>query len=71
MRRATERIEAALAEALEGDDPGDRARLVLAAIWGLGLYQFLMRPAPNASRTRAYLSWLGQASAPPEAASDH
>ena len=58
MRRATERIEAALAEALGGDDASERARLVLAAIWGLGLYQFLMRPASNASPTRAYLSWL-------------
>ena len=66
MRRATERIEEALAEALGGDDPRGRARLVLAAIWGLGLYQFLMRPAPNASRTRAYLSWLVGASAGPK-----
>jgi AcrR family transcriptional regulator len=68
MRRATERIEAALAEALGGDDARERARLVLAAIWGLGLYQFLMRPASNASATRAYLSWLAEASKRPQAA---
>jgi AcrR family transcriptional regulator len=75
MRRATERIEAALAEALGGDDARQRARLVLAAIWGLGLYQFFMRPASNASPTRAYLSWLVGASTAPQAAgggrSDH
>jgi AcrR family transcriptional regulator len=68
MRRATERIEAALAEALGGDDARKRARLALAAIWGLGLYHFLMRPASNASATRAYLSWLAEASTRPQAA---
>ena len=62
MKRATERIETALAESLGGDDAHERARLVLAAIWGLGLYQFLIRPASNASPTRAYLSWLVGAS---------
>jgi AcrR family transcriptional regulator len=72
MRRATARIEAALAEALGGDDARQRARLILAAMWGLGLYHFLMRPASNASPTRAYLSWLVGASTAPEAAgSDH
>jgi AcrR family transcriptional regulator len=68
MRRATDRIEAALAETLGGGNARERARLVLAAIWGLGLYQFLMRPASNASPTRAYLSWLVGASLAPEAA---
>lgn len=58
MRRATESIEAALSDALGGDAARERARLVLAAIWGLGLYQFLIRPASNASSTRMYLSWL-------------
>ena len=62
MRRATERIEAALAEALGGDRALERARLVLAAVWGLGLYQFLMRPASKADPTRAYLAWLTEAS---------
>jgi AcrR family transcriptional regulator len=63
MRRATDTIEAALAESLGGNASRERARLILAAIWGLGLYQFLMRPASNASPTRAYLSWLAAASA--------
>ena len=66
MRRATERIETALAESLGGEDAHERARLVLAAIWGLGLYQFLTRPASNASPTRAYLSWLVGASTGPK-----
>ena len=68
MKRATDRIEAALAESLGGDAPRERARLVLAAIWGLGLYQFLMRPASSASPTRAYLSWLVAAAAGPDSA---
>ena len=53
---------AALAEALGGDHARERARLVLAAVWGLGLYHFLMRPVPAADPTRAYLSWLAAAS---------
>lgn len=68
MRRATEKIETALAESLGGVASREHARLVLAAIWGLGLYQFLMRPASNASPTRAYLSWLVTASAGPDSA---
>src|SRR5262245_9944384 len=68
MRRATERIEAALSEALGGDAARERARLVLAAMWGLGLYQFLVRPASSAGPTRAYLSWLAEACAQPRAA---
>jgi AcrR family transcriptional regulator len=62
MRRATEMMEATLAEALGGDHAGERARLVLAAVWGLGLYHFLMRPGSAADPTRAYLSWLAAAS---------
>jgi AcrR family transcriptional regulator len=68
MRRATDKIEAALAESLGGNASRERARLILAAIWGLGLYQFLMRPASNTSPTRAYLSWLAAASAGPDSA---
>jgi len=62
MRRATEMMEAALADALGGDHARERARRVLAAVWGLGLYHFLMRPVPAADPTRVYLSWLAAAS---------
>ena len=58
MTRATHRMEAALAAALGGDHTADRARRVLIAVWGLGLYSFLMRPKPKEDPTRAYLSWL-------------
>jgi AcrR family transcriptional regulator len=69
MKRATDRIEAALADALEGEDTRMRARLVLAAVWGLGLYQFLMRPASTVGPTQAFLSWLAEASRRPQATS--
>jgi AcrR family transcriptional regulator len=60
LRRGTERMEAALADALGGDHARERARLTLAAVWGLGLYLFLMAPRPGADPTRAYLSWLAE-----------
>ena len=66
MRRATERIEEALAEALGGDDPRGRARPGSGSYLGPRPLSILTRPAPNASRTRAYLSWLVGASAGPK-----
>ena len=57
----THRLEAALADALGGDDATERARLVLAAVWGLGLYHFLVRPPPRSDPTRAYLTWVAGA----------
>lgn len=46
LGRETERLQAALAEALGGENAMKRARLVLASLWGLGLYAFLIgRPA--------------------------
>jgi hypothetical protein len=58
MTRATHRMEAAVAAALGGDRTADRARRVLVAVWGLGLYCFLMRPKQKEDPTGAYLSWL-------------
>jgi AcrR family transcriptional regulator len=63
MTRATHRMEAALAEALGGAQTVARARCVLVAAWGLGLYRFLMRPSGKADPTRSYLSWLAESSA--------
>jgi AcrR family transcriptional regulator len=62
MTRATHRMETALAAARGGDHTADRARRVLVAVWGLGLYCFLMRPKPKEDPTRAYLSWLAESS---------
>jgi AcrR family transcriptional regulator len=58
MTRGTQQMEAAVAEALGDSNDLARARVVLAAVWGLGLYQFVMRPGPQADPTRAYLSWV-------------
>lgn len=58
MTRGTQQMETAVAEALGDLNNLARARVVLAAVWGLGLYQFLMRPGPQADPTRAYLSWV-------------
>jgi AcrR family transcriptional regulator len=68
MKRATDRMETALAESLGGVASRERARMVLAAIWGLGLYQFLVRPSSNANPVPAYLSWLAAASTGPDSA---
>ncbi|MBK5187907.1 MAG: TetR/AcrR family transcriptional regulator [Gemmatimonadaceae bacterium] len=65
--KGTQQIEAALAAALGGDGSMDRARIALAAIWGLGLYRFLVRPASKAEPARSYLSWLGEATHAPRA----
>lgn len=57
---ATHQLETALADALGGDDARGRARVVLAAVWGLGLYRFAMRPSPKTDPTRPCLAWLAR-----------
>jgi AcrR family transcriptional regulator len=61
MSRGTRQMEAAVAQALGDSNDVARARLVLAAVWGLGLYQFLMRPAPQVDPARAYVAWVAAA----------
>jgi AcrR family transcriptional regulator len=68
---ATRQLEEVLAEALGGAEARERARLVLAAVWGLGLYQFLIRPLPESKLIRPYLSWVAKASRGPGKASRH
>ncbi len=63
MADTTRRMEAALAEALGGADATERARRTLAALWGLGLYQFLVRPPEESSPAPAYLSWVAEMAA--------
>jgi AcrR family transcriptional regulator len=58
MVRATRHMEEALAEVLGGANPEEDVRVILAAIWGLGLYCFVMRPSHGADPTDACLSWL-------------
>jgi len=41
--RETAGLEEALADLLGGKNAIERARLVLAALWGLGLYAFLAK----------------------------
>lgn len=62
----TQHIEAAVAHAFGGDHATERARVVLAAMWGLGLYRFLMHPSSKTDPTRAFLSWVGEAAHTPQ-----
>jgi AcrR family transcriptional regulator len=64
----THRLEAAIAGALGGTDAPERARLVLAAVWGLGLYRFVVRPPPEADPTLPYLRWITDPPATPRKA---
>ncbi len=59
--RGTQRLEATLAEALGGERAEVQARVLLAAMWGLGLYGFAMRPRRRSDPTRPYLAWLEEA----------
>jgi AcrR family transcriptional regulator len=68
LATGTQHIEAAVATALGGADAVSRARYVLMAVWGLGLYRLLVRPPPKSDPTRSYLSWLGEAARATQAA---
>ena len=59
------RLETVLADVLGGADATERARLVLAAVWGLGLYRFLVRPSPKSDLAGPFLSWVAAASRGP------
>jgi AcrR family transcriptional regulator len=61
LQHGTRRMEATVADALGGDQAAERARVVLAAVWGLALYRFVMR-ASTADPTRRFLSWLAETS---------
>jgi AcrR family transcriptional regulator len=58
LLRGIERMEVALAEALGGEDQKERARAVLATMWGLGLYAFVVRPPGRNDPARTVLAWL-------------
>ena len=54
--RATLRLQSMLADALGGDDADERAGIVLASLWGLGLYDFLMRPKQPPAHIASYIT---------------
>lgn len=56
--RTTIRLQSILADALGGDDADDRASIALASLWGLGLYDFLMRPKRPPAHITSYISSL-------------
>jgi AcrR family transcriptional regulator len=58
MVQGTRRMEAALADALGGEHATDRARMLLAALWGAGMYAFLMRPTRDEDLRDAYVALL-------------
>lgn len=58
--RASRRLQSTLAERLGGDDAMERARLVLATLWGLGLYQFAVRPRHGSALTAPFLAELAR-----------
>ncbi|HEX6536840.1 MAG TPA: TetR family transcriptional regulator [Gemmatimonadaceae bacterium] len=59
--RATRRLQSTLAERLGGDDAMERAQLVLATLWGVGLYRFAVRPRHGSPLTSAFLADVAEA----------
>lgn len=69
---ATRRFETTLADALGGVEARDRARHLVIALWGLGLYHFALRPSGRNDPTGSFLDYIraamGEATAGPEGA---
>lgn len=58
MKHGTRLMHNAIANAIGGERAHEDARHILTAIWGLGLYHFLIRPTARTQVTDKYLSWL-------------
>ena len=56
--RLTLRLQSMLAAALGGSDAAERAEVVLANLWGLGLYDFVMRPKRPGALVASYLATM-------------
>lgn len=56
--KVTKHLQATLAGWIGGADASERARVVLAAVWGLGLYDFLMRSKRPSALAPAMLAAL-------------
>jgi hypothetical protein len=61
LTRATERVVESLGAALGGRDAASGARVVLATMWGMGLYAFAVRPSRGTDPSRRYLGWVEKA----------
>lgn len=61
LMRHTGRLQAALAELLGGDDAREQARLVLACLWGMGLYAFVAGEGGDSGQSPSFLAWLERA----------
>ena len=56
--RSTLRRQSMLANALGGVDADERASIVLASLWGLGLYDFVMRPKRPPTHIASYITGI-------------
>jgi hypothetical protein len=54
--RITLRLQSMVAAALGGSDAAERAELVMASLWGLGLYEFVLRPKRPGARVATYIA---------------
>lgn len=58
--RLTLRLQSTLAERLGGEHAMERAGHVLASLWGLGLYDFMVRPGRGSTFTASFLAALAK-----------
>jgi AcrR family transcriptional regulator len=65
--RQTRRLQSMLAELVGGKDSPNRAALVLASLWGLGLYNFVVRPKRASAIPPSLLACLAGATGGKEA----
>lgn len=59
--RLTRQMQQSLATLIGGDDPQERAALVLASMWGMGLFDFVMRPKRRRTSLSADLARIAGA----------
>jgi AcrR family transcriptional regulator len=57
--KVTKQLQATIASRLAGEDAMERARLVLASLWGMGLYDFFVRPRRRSPLVESLLACLG------------
>lgn len=58
--RITLRIQGMLAAQLGGDDAAERAGIILANLWGLGLYDFVLRPKRPGALAASYIASIAE-----------
>jgi AcrR family transcriptional regulator len=60
--RLTREVQQSLATLIGGDHAMERAALVLASMWGLGMFDFVMRPKRRRTSLAAHLARIAGAS---------